>query len=129
MLAFAAACGAAALALAGCLSVDADVNINSDAKASGTFAFALQKQAATFLGMTDLDAFTSGLSEQDMAKQSSSVFEAGSCKASETTDNFVYTCTFTDADFTKEGELWTITKNGDSIVFHLASDAQSTGDH
>jgi hypothetical protein len=118
------ACTLAVLALSGCIRVDADLTVNSDATGSGTFAFELQKDAAGFLGISDLDTFRSELVEGDLSDESGlGVFE--SCDASESDAAFVYSCTFTDAAFTDPAEgPWTIAKDGDSIVFTMKSDSQ-----
>jgi hypothetical protein len=115
----AAIAGFALLALTGCLSIQGDVSINSDAKASGTFSIMLQKQAAKMMGMSDLSSFSSGITKQDAAATSGDILSAGTCEPSETADNFVYTCTFSNAEFSKEGELWTIKKDGSKIVFQM----------
>jgi hypothetical protein len=117
--AVAAIAGFALLALTGCLSIQAVVSINSDAKGSGTFSIMLQKQAAKLMGMTDLSSFSSGITKQDAAASSGDILSAGKCEPSETADNFVYTCTFSEAAFAKEGELWTIKKDGSKIVFQM----------
>jgi hypothetical protein len=66
------------------VKVDADVTIDSDAKASGTFSMALQKQAATVLGMNDLDSFTSGIKEDDTTGGGSGILTSGTVLDSET---------------------------------------------
>ena len=88
------ACVLAIAALSGCIKVDADLTVSSDATGSGTFAFELQKDAAGFLGISDLDTFRNELIEGDLSEESGlGVFE--SCDASESDTAFVYTCTFT----------------------------------
>jgi hypothetical protein len=123
-----ATAGVALLALTGCLSIKADVAINSDAKGTGTFSIQLQKQAASLMGMTDLDSFSSGIKQQDAAASSADILAAGKCDPTETSDTFAYTCTFTNADFSKEGELWTIKKDGNQIVFQMKQAAGTGAD-
>ena len=127
-LALVAAGGLAVLTLSGCLSVNAAVDINSDAKASGTFAVGVEKQAAQMLGMTDLAAFEAGLQNPDMTAGSGDLL-SGDCTSSETDTEFVYTCKFTDTDFSASGteNPWTITKDGDAITFTMVNEG-STGD-
>jgi len=111
------------LALTGCLSINADMTINSDAKGTGTFALSLQKQAAKLLGITDLTTFTSGIKQDDT---SGGMLKSATCKASETSDNYVYTCSFTDETFTKPDELWTVNKSGNTIVFAMKNNPSSS---
>ena len=116
----------AALALTGCIKVDADVTVNSDATGSGTFALELQKEAAQFLGISDLASFESQLNEGDLA--GGGIGEFDSCESSESDTGFVYTCTFTDLAFTDpEDGPWTITKEGDLLTFRMQSNAADTG--
>ncbi len=96
ILALAAACGLAVLTLSGCIKVNADLAIDSDATGSGTLSLELQKQAAILMGMTDLDAFESGLTSGDLGGQGLGAF--GTCETSETDEAFVYTCSFSGRD-------------------------------
>lgn len=116
---------AAMLALSGCLSVTADLDISSDAKASGTVSVGLQKEAASLLGITDLDAFTSGLSDQgaEAGVSGTDVLALGECTTSETDTEFLQTCTLTDATL-DDPTGWSATKEGDTIVFTVVSEAQ-----
>jgi hypothetical protein len=116
------ACALAILTLSSCLSVNADVTIDSDANASGTFAFALQKQAANFMGVSDLASFETLISSGEVT--GGGVDEFQDCTTSETDTDFVYTCTFENQAFTATDGLWTIAKQGDSVVFHVYSKAQ-----
>lgn len=118
------ACTLAIAALSGCIKVDADVTVSPEATGTGTFAFELQKEAAGFLGISDLDTFRSELVEGELSADSGlGVFDE--CDTSETETGYVYTCTFTDATFTDPAEgPWTIAKDGDSIVFTMASEGQ-----
>jgi hypothetical protein len=109
---------AALLVLTGCLSITADMKINSDAKGTGTFALSLQKQAAKLMGIEDLKSFSSGI-KQDSTTGAGNMLSDAKCEPSETADNFVLTCTFTDAEFTKTDELWTVTKANNQIVFAM----------
>jgi hypothetical protein len=117
-LAIAAGSSAALLMLTGCLSVTANVAINSDAKGTGTFAISLQKQAAKLMGMNDLESFKSGI-KQDSTTGAGSTIANAKCEPSETSDSFVLTCSFTDAEFVKPDELYTITKSNNQIVFQM----------
>ncbi|MHB8795995.1 MAG: LppM family (lipo)protein [Candidatus Nanopelagicales bacterium] len=114
--------GALAVAsLSGCLSMTADLNIDSDAKASGTLAIGLQKQAASMLGMTDLDSFSSGITSEG-SDAAGSVLSTGDCTPSETDAEYVYTCAFSGQAFTDAADgPWTITKSGDAITFALVN--------
>ena len=118
------ACTLAIVALSGCIKVDADVTVSPEATGTGTFAFELQKEAAGFLGISDLETFRSELIDGELSADSGlGVFDQ--CETSESDTGFVYTCSFTDATFTDPDEgPWTIAKDGDSIVFTMASDAQ-----
>jgi len=118
------ACTLAIVALSGCIKVDADVTVSAEATGTGTFAFELQKEAAGFLGISDLETFRSELIDGELSADSGlGVFDQ--CETSESDTGFVYTCSFTDATFTDPDEgPWTIAKDGDSIVFTMASDAQ-----
>ena len=57
IIGLAGACALVVAALTGCLKLDADLTINADATASGTLAIEFQKEAAGFLGISDLAAF------------------------------------------------------------------------
>lgn len=123
LLAFAGASGLAILSLSACIKVDADLTVNADATGSGTFALEVQKEAAQFLGISDLSSFQSQLTEGELS--SSGIGEFGTCEASESDTGFVYSCSFSDMAFTAEDGLWTVNKVDDSIVFHLANKGQS----
>lgn len=116
----------AMLVLTGCLDVKADLEISPEATANGTISLALQKQAASFMGVSSVSDFEAALNQGDIAGSTGFV-DGGSCQASESDAAFVYSCTFTDTAFTTAGELWTITKQDDSIVFALVSAGQDTG--
>jgi hypothetical protein len=116
---------AALLALTGCLSISADMSINADATGSGTFAINLQKQAAKLMGMTDLESFKSGLN-QDTTPGAGDMIQNAKCEPSETAEDFVLTCTYSNAEFTKPDQLWTIKKANDQIVFQMKN-APSAG--
>jgi hypothetical protein len=121
-----AAGGAAALlALTGCLSISADMSINADATGSGTFAINLQKQAGKLMGMTDLESFKSGLN-QDTTPGAGDMIQNAKCEPSETAEDFVLTCTYSNAEFTKPDQLWTIKKANDQILFQMKN-APSAG--
>lgn len=127
-LSLAAAGALAALSLSGCIKVTGDVTIDSQALATGTIGFELQKQAAGLMGITDLDSFKVQLTEGDLADQSSGLFANGTCTASETDVNYIYTCSYSGATFDKPDDPWTITKTGDTIVFHMAEEGSGTTD-
>lgn len=124
-LAFGAAGIVAVLSLSGCLSMTANLTIDSDAQTTGTFAIGLQKQAAGMLGMKDLDTFSSGITSPDVSNGTGDLLTTSDCTASETDTEFVYTCTLTDAELTSKDNPWTVTKDGDSITFHMVNQATS----
>lgn len=119
------ACALALVALTGCIKVDADVAVNPDATGTGTFAFELQKDAAGFLGISDLASFEAQLTEGDLAGETGlGIFD--SCETSESDTGFVYSCSFTNTAFTDPADgPWTIAKDGDSIVFTMDSEGQA----
>ena len=124
-----AAAGAGALAiltLSGCLSMTANLAIDSDAMATGSFAIGVQKQAASLLGMTDIDAFTSGITNPETTGDTGDLLSTGDCAATETDAEFVYTCSFAATAFTSDGTPWTITKSGDVITFRLVNQSTAT---
>lgn len=51
------------LALAGCVELDADLELNRDAEATGQMSVAVDKQAASFAGILDLESFETALQE------------------------------------------------------------------
>jgi len=118
---------AALLLLTGCLSITSDMTINSDAKGTGTFALSLEKKAAQLMGITDLKSFASGI-KQDSTPGAGSIMSDAKCDPSETADSFVFTCTFTNAEFTKTDELWTVTKANNQIVFAMKNSPSSGAD-
>lgn len=122
-LGFAAAGVVAVLSLSGCLSMTANLTIDSEAQTSGTFAIGLQKQAAGMLGMKDLDTFSSGITSPDFSSGTGDLLTTSDCTASETDTEFVYTCGLSDADLTSTDNPWTVTKDGDSITFHMVNNA------
>ncbi len=113
----------AVLTLSGCLSMTANLTIDSEAQTSGSFAIGLEKQAASMLGMTDLDTFASGIKSPDVSSGSGDLLSTGDCAASESDTEFIYTCTLSDADLAGGDNPWTVTKNGDSITFHMVNTA------
>lgn len=119
----AALLGAVAVAivsLSGCIKVDAEVGIGADATASGTFAFELQKDAASFLGITDLATFESEITEGALT-EGDELDAFTECTTSESDTGYVYSCTYANTTFTEADGLWRITKEGDEIVFTMAS--------
>ena len=119
------ACALAIVGLSGCIKVDADITVNSDATGTGTFAFELQKEAAGFLGISDVEAFEAQMTTGDLAGDSGlGIFDG--CETSESDTGFVYSCSFTDTAFTDPDEgPWTIVKDGDSVVFTMKSEGQA----
>jgi len=116
--ALATACLVSVLALSGCIKVDADVAIASDATGTGTFAFELQNEAASFLGITDLEAFRTQLESGELSQEGGlTAFE--DCVTSETETGFAYTCTFANMAFTNADDLWSIAHEDTSIVFEM----------
>ncbi len=122
-LAFGAAGAVVVLALSGCLSMTANLTIDSEAQTTGTFAIGLQKQAAGLLGMKDLDTFSSGITSPDVSNGTGDLLTTSDCTPSETDTEFVYTCSLTDAELTSTENPWTVTKDGDSITFHMVNQA------
>jgi hypothetical protein len=115
---------AVALVLSGCMKVTATMAINPDATATGSLAAELQKSAATTLGITTLDDFSSALTKETLS--SSGLTQFDTCTPTETADAYIETCTFTNATFTTPGTApWTITKDGATITLHVVN-AQST---
>lgn len=115
--------GAAALAvlgLTGCIKVDAIVGIGPDATGSGTFTLEFQKEAANFLGITDLASFESQISEGALT-EGDELDAFTECVTSENDTGYVYTCTFANTEFTDPEGLWQITKEGEEIVFTMSS--------
>lgn len=117
----------AALTLTGCIKVDANVAINSDATGSGTFGFELQKEAAGFLGISDLAAFKSNI-EEGALTEGEGLESLQDCVTSETETGYAYTCSFANAEFTNPDDLWQITKDGSSIVFTMRNEAAGEED-
>jgi hypothetical protein len=118
--------GVAALAivtLTGCIKVDGDLTINADATGTGTVGFELQKEAASFMGITDLDSFKTQINSGDLQSNGLSGFT--SCTPSETDTGFLYSCSFTDEAFTDPSGIWTIAKTGNSITFHMVNAGQT----
>lgn len=111
----------ASLALTGCIKVDANVAIASDATASGTFAFELQKDAASFLGISDLASFEGQISEGALT-EGNELDAFQECVTSESDTGYVYTCTFANVPFTESTGLWTVTKEESTIVFRMVSE-------
>lgn len=111
----------AVLALTGCIKVDANVAIASDATASGTFGFELQKEAASFLEINDLESFKSQIDEGALT-EGDELDSFQECVSSESDTGYVYTCTFANTPFTATDGLWTITKEGSTIVFRMVSE-------
>lgn len=110
----------AVLGLTGCIKVDAVVGIGPDATGSGTFALEFQKEAASFLGITDLASFESQISEGALT-EGDELDAFTECVTSETDTGYVYTCTFANTEFTDPEGLWQITKEGEEIVFTMSS--------
>ena len=117
----------AVLTLTGCIKVDANVAIASDATASGTFGFEFDKEAAGFLGISDLAAFESAMDEGALTDgEELETFQT--CVSSESDSGYVYTCTFANASFTNPDDLWQITKDGSNIVFTMTNEGESADD-
>ena len=119
----AGACALVAMTLTGCLKVDADLTINSEAQGTGTVGFELQKDAAGFMGISDLAAFESSVTTGDLSDNG--LGNLATCDTSETDIAYVYTCSFTDQAFTDSNDMWTIAKAGDTVTFHMVNAGQS----
>lgn len=109
------------LTLTGCIKVDATVAIAPDATASGTFAFVLQKEAASFLGINNLDDFSSQI-DQGALTDGEELDAFQECVSSETETGFAYTCTFANTPFSDADGLWSISKEDATIVFTMVND-------
>jgi len=120
LTALASAATLAVLGLTGCIKVDAVVGIGPDTTGSGTFALEFQKEAAGFLGITDLASFESQISEGALT-EGDELDAFTECVTSENDTAYVYTCTFANTEFTDPEGLWQITKEGEEIVFTMSS--------
>ena len=120
------ACALAVVSLSGCLKLDADLTVNGDATASGTLAVEFQKEAAGFLGISDLASFEENFSGEELGAEGLDNFT--DCTTSETDAAYVYTCTFENEAFTEGDGPWTITKEGDLVVLRVVNEAQSGDD-
>lgn len=109
------------ITLTGCIKVDANVAINSDATASGTFAFELQKDAASFLGISDLASFEQQIAEGALT-EGDELNSFQECVTGESDTGYTYTCTFANTAFADPDGLWSIAKEGSTIVFTMASE-------
>lgn len=110
----------AVLGLSGCIKVDAEVGIGADARASGTFEFELEKDAAGFLGISDLASFESQIDEGALT-EGDELDAFTECTTSESDTGYVYSCTFENTTFAEADGLWRIAKEGEEIVFTMAS--------
>lgn len=120
------ACALLAVTLTGCLKVDADLTINSEAQGTGTVGFELQKEAAGFMGISDLAAFENSVTTGDLSD--TGLGSLATCETSETDLAYVYTCSFADQPFTDSSDMWTIAKSGDTVTFHMVNAGQSGTD-
>ena len=120
------ACALVALTLTGCLKVDADLAINSDAQGTGTVGFELQKDAAGFMGISDVTSFENSVTTGDLSD--TGLGELAACDTSESDTAYIYTCTFADQAFTDPAGMWTIEKAGDVITFHMVNAGQTGTD-
>jgi hypothetical protein len=126
LLGLVGACALAVVSLSGCLKLDADLTVNADATASGTLAIEFQKEAAGFLGISDLASFEENFTGEELGGQGLENFT--DCTTSETDAAYVYTCTFENTAFAEGDGPWTITKEGDLIVLRVVNEAQSGDD-
>ena len=126
LIGLAGACALAVVSLSGCLKLDADLTVNADATASGTLAVEFQKEAAGFLGISDLASFEENFSGEELGAEGLDNFT--DCTTSETDAAYVYTCTFENEAFTEGDGPWTITKEGDLVVLRVVNEAQSGDD-
>lgn len=118
----------ALILLTGCLDVKGNVTVNPDATASGDLSLALDKQAASFLEIGSLSDFEKAFSSGELT-DGDELVKGSSCTSSETTDSYVYTCTFTDETFTEVGGLWTIETLPDGLLsFHLVNESSGMDD-
>jgi hypothetical protein len=120
------ACALAVVSLSGCLKLDADLTVNADATASGTLAVEFQKEAASFLGITDMASFEEGFASDELGTGGLEQFT--DCTTSETDAAYVYTCTFENESFEGTDSPWTITKEGDLVTLRVVNEAQSGDD-
>jgi hypothetical protein len=123
LIGLAGACALAVLALSGCLKLDADLTVNADATGSGMLAIEFQKEAAGFLGISDLASFEKNFSGGDLGAEGLDKFT--DCTSSETDAAYVYTCTFENEAFAEGDGPWTITKEGDLVVLRVVNEGQS----
>lgn len=126
LIGLASACALAVVSLSGCLKLDADLTVNADATASGTLAVEFQKEAASFLGITDMASFEEGFASDELGTGGLEQFT--DCTTSETDAAYVYTCTFENETFEGTDSPWTITKEGDLVTLRVVNEAQSGDD-
>lgn len=123
LIGLAGACALAVLSLSGCLKLDADLTVNADATASGTLAIEFQKEAAGFLGISDLASFEENFSGEELGAEGLDQFTE--CTTSETDAAYVYTCTFENEVFEGTDGPWSITKEGDLLVLKVVNEGQT----
>jgi hypothetical protein len=122
LIGLAGACALAVLSLSGCLKLDADLTVNADATASGTLAIEFQKEAAGFLGISDMASFEENFSGEELGAEGLDQFTQ--CTTSETDAAYVYTCTFENEVFEGTDGPWSITKEGDLLVLKVVNEGQ-----
>jgi len=66
IIGLAGACALVVVTLTGCLKLDADLTVNADATATGTLAIEFQKEAASFLGISDLASFEENFNGEEL---------------------------------------------------------------
>ncbi len=110
--------------LSGCLNFDANVNVDSDGLASGDFTFTISEQAAGFLGISSSEALTESFTDGELEGGEEFVGSVD-CRAADVEGAVGTTCSFKDAEFTEEGELWWITTTEDSVVFRSQIEGES----
>jgi hypothetical protein len=125
LLGLVGACALAVAALSGCLKLDADLTINADATASGTLDIEFQKEAAGFLGISDLASFEENFTGEELGAD---LGQFSDCTTSESDTAYVYSCTFEDEAFDSPDNPWTITKEGDLITLSVVNEGQSSED-
>ncbi len=101
LIGLAGACALVVVSLSGCLKLDADLTVNADATASGTLAIEFQKEAAGFLGISDLASFEENFAGEELGAEGLDQFT--DCTTSETDAAYVYTCTFENETFEGTG--------------------------
>ncbi len=116
-----AAIAALTMVLAGCISLKATISLDSEARGSGSMAISINKQLASFAGITSADTF-----EEQLTSDDSDLPPGSSIDVSESDTDFTATVSFEDTVLDDDDFGAKVLPNGDVEFTFVNEGAEPT---